>query len=99
MELIDRAIDHTPTLVELLMTKARIFKHLGQPDKAMATMNEARELDLQDRYVNTKCTKYMLRNDKVEEAENTITLFIRVSDKPNRSNLLARVHRPTQRAV
>ncbi|KAJ9067291.1 hypothetical protein DSO57_1000874 [Entomophthora muscae] len=77
MELIDRAINHTPTLVELLMTKARIFKHLGQLDKAMATMNEARELDLQDRYVNTKCSKYMLRNDKVEEAENTITLFIR----------------------
>ncbi|KAI0228220.1 hypothetical protein L0F63_006205 [Massospora cicadina] len=77
LELIDRAIEHTPTLVELHMTKARIYKHLGQLDKAMSSMDEARELDLQDRYVNTKCAKYMLRNDRVEDAEQIITLFVR----------------------
>jgi hypothetical protein len=40
-------------------------------------MNEGRLLDLQDRYVNTKCTKYLIRNDRIEEAEKTIGLFTR----------------------
>ncbi|RKO93510.1 NMDA receptor-regulated protein 1-domain-containing protein [Blyttiomyces helicus] len=77
LELIDEAIEHTPTLVELLMCKARILKHGGDPASAMKVLNEARQLDLQDRFVNTKCTKYMLRNDDMLEAEKTISLFTR----------------------
>lgn len=85
LDLIDQAINHTPTLVEFHMSKARIYKHLGSLDKATNAMNDARELDLQDRYVNTKCTKYMLRNDHIEEAEKTIIMFIRpdCTDKLN----------------
>ncbi|KAF9972234.1 hypothetical protein BGZ73_004674 [Actinomortierella ambigua] len=74
---IERAIAHTPTLVELYMTKGRILKHAGKPKEAMEAMNEARELDLQDRFINSKCVKYMLRADKVQEAEKTATLFTR----------------------
>ena len=44
----------------------------------MKTMDEARELDLQDRFINSKCTKYMLRNDQPTEALKTIGLFTRV---------------------
>ncbi|KAF9421043.1 N-alpha-acetyltransferase 15, NatA auxiliary subunit [Podila epigama] len=77
LRLIERAIEHTPTLVELLMTKGRILKHAGDFVGAMEAMNEARELDLQDRFINSKCTKYMLRADKVAEAEKTIVLFSR----------------------
>ncbi|KAF9157580.1 hypothetical protein DFQ27_000908 [Actinomortierella ambigua] len=75
---IERAIAHTPTLVELYMTKGRILKHAGKPKEAMEAMNEARELDLQDRFINSKCVKYMLRADKVADAEKTATLFTRV---------------------
>ncbi|KAF9355515.1 N-alpha-acetyltransferase 16, NatA auxiliary subunit [Mortierella sp. AD094] len=74
---IDRAIEHTPTLVELYMTKGRILKHAGDYIGAMEALNEARELDLQDRFINTKCTKYMLRADKMAEAEKTVVLFTR----------------------
>ncbi|KAJ3016379.1 hypothetical protein HKX48_004057 [Thoreauomyces humboldtii] len=77
LQYIDEALTHTPTLVELLMTKARILKHGGDVDAAMTAMNQAREIDLQDRFINSKCTKYMLRNDKMEDAEKTITLFTR----------------------
>jgi peptide alpha-N-acetyltransferase len=52
---------------------------LGQPELAAQIMVEARQLDLQDRFVNSKCTKYLLRNNQVEEAEKTIGLFTRVS--------------------
>ncbi|KAJ3292600.1 N-alpha-acetyltransferase 16, NatA auxiliary subunit [Borealophlyctis nickersoniae] len=77
LELIDKALAHTPTLVEVLMAKARILKHAGDPEAAMQVMNQAREIDLQDRNINSKCTKYMLRNDKMADAEKTITLFTR----------------------
>ncbi|KAJ3102267.1 hypothetical protein HDU96_009704 [Phlyctochytrium bullatum] len=85
LKYIDEAINHTPTLVELLMTKARILKHHGDSENAMKVMNEARERDLQDRFINTRCTKYMLRNDCVEQAEKTVVLFCRPdsSDKLN----------------
>ncbi|KAF9088025.1 N-alpha-acetyltransferase 16, NatA auxiliary subunit [Mortierella sp. GBA35] len=74
---INRAIEHTPTLVELYMTKGRILKHAGDYIEAMNVLNEARELDLQDRFINSKCTKYMLRADKMTEAEKTVVLFAR----------------------
>ncbi|KAI9484379.1 NMDA receptor-regulated protein 1-domain-containing protein [Zychaea mexicana] len=77
LETIQAAIDHSPTVVELYMTKARILKHTGQIEKAATIMNDARELDLQDRFVNSKCAKYMLRANKVEEAEKTLALFTR----------------------
>ncbi|CAG8823820.1 11946_t:CDS:1, partial [Gigaspora margarita] len=38
-------------------------------------MNEACQLDLQDRFINLKYSKYMLRNDQIEEAEQKIRLF------------------------
>ncbi|CAI2168319.1 5145_t:CDS:10 [Funneliformis geosporum] len=82
LKFIDEAIEHTPTLVELYMTKGRILKHGGDLSKAMKVMDEARELDLQDRFINSKCTKYMLRNDQPKEAIKTIGLFTR-GDAPD----------------
>ncbi|KAF8927828.1 N-alpha-acetyltransferase 16, NatA auxiliary subunit [Haplosporangium gracile] len=74
---INRAIEHTPTLVELYMTKGRILKHAGDYVEAMNILNEARELDLQDRFINSKCSKYMFRADKMAEAEKTVVMFAR----------------------
>ncbi|KAJ3104096.1 N-alpha-acetyltransferase 16, NatA auxiliary subunit [Phlyctochytrium planicorne] len=84
---INEAIEHTPTLVELLMSKARILKHQGATDKAMDVINDARERDLQDRFINSKCTKYMLRNDSVELAEKTIVLFCRTDSQDRLADL------------
>ncbi|KAJ1502622.1 N-alpha-acetyltransferase 16, NatA auxiliary subunit, partial [Coelomomyces lativittatus] len=61
--------------LELYMLKARIYKHTGHFDKACELMNAIREMDLKDRFVNTKCTKYMLRNNDLESAQKTIQLF------------------------
>ncbi|RCI04721.1 hypothetical protein CU098_012779, partial [Rhizopus stolonifer] len=77
LELINKAITHTPTVVELYMTKGRILKHAGKIEEASQVMNEAREIDLQDRFINSKCAKYMMRAGKIEEAERILTLFTR----------------------
>jgi hypothetical protein len=45
----------------------------------MNEMEMARSLDLQDRFINTKCTKYMLLNKQIARAESTIALFARVN--------------------
>ncbi|KAI1315077.1 N-alpha-acetyltransferase 16, NatA auxiliary subunit [Mortierella claussenii] len=82
---INRAIEHTPTLVELHMTKGRILKHAGDLLGAVDSVNEARELDLQDRFINSKCAKYMLRADKMKDAEETVVLFAR-ADLADRLN-------------
>lgn len=45
-------------------------------------MDYARRLDLADRYINSKSTKYKLRANLVEEAKATIGLFARVRAFP-----------------
>jgi hypothetical protein len=77
LEFVDKAITHTPTVVELYMTKGRILKHSGKAQEASKIMNEAREMDLQDRFVNSKSAKYMLRAGEIEEAERVLGLFTR----------------------
>lgn len=77
LEVINKAIAHTPTVVELYMTKGRILKHAGQVEEASKIMNEAREMDLQDRFINSKCAKYLLRAGHIDEAERVLSLFTR----------------------
>ncbi|KAK3725136.1 hypothetical protein LTR37_000647 [Vermiconidia calcicola] len=76
---IDKAISLNPSDTDYTyhMTRARIFKHLGAVDKASQAMNEAREMDLRDRYINTKGAKYQLRNNEHENATSTMGLFTR----------------------
>ena len=77
MEYIEKALELEPKSVDFTMTKARIFKHKGELKKASETMEEARKLDLGDRYINTKSAKYMLRNDDNETALKTLGMFTR----------------------
>ncbi|KAL1129941.1 hypothetical protein AAG570_012885 [Ranatra chinensis] len=74
---INQAIDHTPTLIELFVTKGRIYKHAGDVYEAYKWVDEAQELDTADRYVNSKCAKYMLRANLIKEAEETCSKFTR----------------------
>lgn len=81
MEYLDEALSHTPTLPDLLMLKARILKRQGDPYGAARWMDEARLLDLQDRFLNTKCGIYRLRAGMTEEAQEVFGLFTKVCDR------------------
>jgi tetratricopeptide (TPR) repeat protein len=76
-EYIDRLIEASPKSVDYHQTKARILKHAGNIQKAAETINYARELDERDRYINTKCAKYQLRNNENEKALQTMSKFTR----------------------
>lgn len=74
---IDAAIEHTPTLIELFVVKGRIYKHAGDASEAFRWLDEAQALDTADRYINSKCAKYMLRANMIKEAEETCAKFTR----------------------
>ncbi|KAI0766255.1 NMDA receptor-regulated protein 1-domain-containing protein [Irpex lacteus] len=82
LELLSEALEHTPTLPDLLTLKARVLKRLGDPYGAARCMDEARVLDLQDRFLNTKCGKYRLRAGMTEEAQEVLGLFTK-KDAPS----------------
>lgn len=82
MDYIERAIQHTPTLLENYMFKARIYKHAGDYEEAARLMVEAQKLDTADRYINSKCAKYLLRARQPEEADKMCAKFLRDGEKP-----------------
>ncbi|KAK7684976.1 hypothetical protein QCA50_011811 [Cerrena zonata] len=82
LSLLETALSHTPTLPELFMFKARVLKRVGDPYGAARAMDEARLLDLQDRFLNTKTGKYRLRAGLEEEAQDVLGLFTK-KDAPS----------------
>ncbi|XP_036788293.1 N-alpha-acetyltransferase 16, NatA auxiliary subunit isoform X3 [Manis pentadactyla] len=77
LDYINAAIASTPTLIELFYMKAKIYKHIGNLKEAAKWMDEAQSLDTADRFVNSKCAKYMLRANMIKEAEEMCSKFTR----------------------
>mmetsp|Transcript_4397 Transcript_4397/g.4206 ORF Transcript_4397/g.4206 Transcript_4397/m.4206 type:complete len:377 (+) Transcript_4397:686-1816(+) len=77
LNLIIQAIEHTPTVPDLYLTKGRILKHMGRLQEAINEIEEARNLDFSDRYLNNKSAKYLFRNNQPAQAEELLGLFSR----------------------
>ncbi|XP_073006647.1 N-terminal acetyltransferase A complex auxiliary subunit NAA15 [Typha latifolia] len=80
---IDEAIAHTPTVIDLYSVKGRILKHAGDLVAAATLADEARSMDLADRYLNSECVTRMLQADQVGLAEKTAVLFTKDGDQHN----------------
>lgn len=78
LEFINEALNHTVTLIELLVVKAKIYKHAGDVVQAAECMDEAQSLDTADRFINSKCAKYMIRAGWMAKAEIMCAKFTRV---------------------
>jgi len=74
---IERAILHTPTVPDLYIFKGTVHKRLGQLTEAAASLEEARLLDLSDRYLNNTAARYFLRANNIEKAEQLLAMFSR----------------------
>ncbi|TIA78927.1 hypothetical protein E3P92_03618 [Wallemia ichthyophaga] len=77
LQVVKVAIEHTPTLPELYLAQGRTLKRLGCQSEATEAVEIARELDGQDRFLNCKSAKYMIRNGEIEQAEQILSLFTR----------------------
>ncbi|KAI4527448.1 N-terminal acetyltransferase A, auxiliary subunit [Schizophyllum commune Loenen D] len=82
LELLDKAVAHTPTLPELYTIRARVLKRAGDPWGAVRAVEDARLLDGQDRFLNTKSAKYRLRAGLSEEASALLGMFTK-KDAPS----------------
>jgi tetratricopeptide (TPR) repeat protein len=77
LQYVEKAIDHTPTLVDLYTLKAKIYKKSGDSAKASEFMDLSQSLDTADRYLNCKCTKYMLEAGQIDDASKMCERFTR----------------------
>ncbi|KAF7323856.1 hypothetical protein MKEN_00606900 [Mycena kentingensis (nom. inval.)] len=77
-----QAIEHTPTLPELHMFKGRVLKRAGDLLGGARCLEEARLLDGQDRFLNTKCAKYRLRAGMIDDASTIFGMFTK-KDAPS----------------
>lgn len=82
LKAIDAAIAHTPTVIEVHMVKAKLLKHIGDVAGAADVMENTRKMDLQDRFVNSKAAKYLLRANRIDEAVEVVSLFTLNTKKP-----------------
>lgn len=55
------------------------WKHAGNIREAARWMDEAQALDTADRFINSKCAKYLLKAGLIKEAEEMCSKFTRVS--------------------
>ncbi len=83
LALLDQALAHTPTMIDIYALRARFYKHGGDLSTATDLMNHAREMDLQDRYINTKHVKYLFRSDEPRKAVDIASLFTKHEDGAN----------------
>lgn len=58
MKYINKAIAHTPTVLELYLIKAKMLQFGGNRAAAGELVETARKLDLADRYLNALSCKY-----------------------------------------
>ncbi len=65
--------------------KGRILKHAGAYVAAAHAVEQGRTLDVADRFINNKATKYWLRADQIPHAEATIALFTRHEGDPQQN--------------
>merc|ERR1712226_647694 len=72
-----RGLDHTPTLVELLVVKAKVLKKMGDLASAIDTIDEAQSMDTAYRYTNCIACKYLLQAGEIKRAEEMLAKFVR----------------------
>jgi len=77
LDYINRGLDHTPTLIELYVARGRIYKHAGNIKYATECLDEAQSLDTADRFLNCKCCRYLIRDGRMEQAEEMAKQFTR----------------------
>eukprot|EP00850_Spirogloea_muscicola_P016597 SM000135S27041 [mRNA] locus=s135:306743:314702:- [translate_table: standard] len=83
LKIIDEAILRDNSIPDFHLVKGRILKHAGDQPAAAALADEARTMDLADRFLNSECVKRLLEADQVDKAEKTAALFTKDGEQHN----------------
>ena len=74
---VNKAIEHTPTLLELYTLKAKIYQKGGDRQHAAKLFEEARNLDTADRAINAISAMHTLKVGRVEEGTKIMDIFVK----------------------
>jgi N-alpha-acetyltransferase 15/16, NatA auxiliary subunit len=74
---VNRAIEHTPTLIELYTLKGKIHHKGGDIVTAAKLFEEARQLDTADRAINAISALYQAKAGMVTEGEDIMSIFFK----------------------
>ncbi|VDP89166.1 unnamed protein product [Echinostoma caproni] len=77
LEVVDDQLRKTPTLVDFYVLKADIYYSAGDVITASRWMEEAQSLDTADRYINARCTKFMVEAHRQVDALAMASKFTR----------------------
>lgn len=77
--MVSKEIEVNPTIVDLYVLKAEIYRDAGDVITASKWMDEAQSLDTADRFINAQCTKYMVQAHRMADAEAMASKFTRGS--------------------
>lgn len=87
LKYIEKAIAHTPTVVELYLIKGKILQFGGNRAAAVACTEVGRKLDLADKYLNSLSAKYYFRTNNTTAANELISMFTRDKEDENFSGV------------
>ena len=76
-------------LVTTVVVTFSLPQHAGNIREAAQWMDEAQALDTADRFINSKCAKYMLKAGMIKEAEEMCSKFTRVRKTTQKYTLTA----------
>ncbi|VDN33452.1 unnamed protein product [Dibothriocephalus latus] len=79
LDIVSAELEINPTIVDLYVLKAEIYRDAGDVVTASRWMEEAQSLDTADRFINALCTKYMVQAQRLEDAEAMASKFTRGS--------------------
>ena len=71
--------------MDLYELKGRLLRKAGDIKAAVQCLDQGRELDKQDRYINNLTTKYLLQADREDEALQKMALFTRHESDPEQN--------------
>ncbi|THD20369.1 N-alpha-acetyltransferase 16 NatA auxiliary subunit [Fasciola hepatica] len=77
LDVIDDQLEKTPTLVDFYVLKADIYYSAGDVITASRWMEEAQSLDTADRYINARCTRFMVEAHRQDDALAMASKFTR----------------------
>lgn len=77
LKFVNKAIAHTPTLIDLYTLKGKIMQLAGDRTAAARLFEEARCMDTADRALNAIAACYQVKAGNVQQGEDTMGIFFK----------------------
>lgn len=88
LEFTEKAITHSPTVMDIYLVKALVLAQAGDDFGAAEMVEKARTMDLADRNLNTLSVEYWLKACQIAKADQNLAIFTKL-DTSHYSNVFS----------